>query len=103
MRLREVVPQVYQVPARGASVFLLVDERITPIDAGMCGSGRRVLAAVREIGRSPEDVAQIIVTHYHYDHIGGLAELRRATGARTAAHRVEAPSVSGGKRLAFPT
>jgi len=102
VRLREVVPQVYQVPARGASVFLLNDERITLIDAGMRGSGQRILAAVREIGRSPGDVAQIIATHYHYDHIGGLAELRQETGARTAAHRVEAPYVSGDERLPFP-
>jgi glyoxylase-like metal-dependent hydrolase (beta-lactamase superfamily II) len=102
MRLEEAMPQVFRVAAKGASVFLLSDERITLIDAGMRGSGRRILRAVKEIGRSPEDIAQVIVTHYHYDHIGGLAELRRETSARTAAHRAEAPFISGDMRLPFP-
>jgi glyoxylase-like metal-dependent hydrolase (beta-lactamase superfamily II) len=96
------MPQVYQIAAKGASVFLLSDETITLVDAGMRGSGRQILGAVKEIGRSPEDIAQVIVSHYHYDHIGGLAELRQVTPARTAAHRAEAPYISGGMRLPFP-
>ena len=96
------MPQVYQVPAKGASVFLLSDERITLVDAGMRGSGRQILGAVKEIGRSPEDIAQVVVTHYHYDHIGGLAELLQETPARAAVHLAEAPYVSGDKHLPFP-
>ena len=36
-------------------------------------------------------LATIVVTHGHPDHTGALAELRRATGAPVAAHRMELP------------
>ena len=36
----------------------------------------------------------IILTHYHLDHAGSAAELKRATGARLAVHRADAPYVS---------
>jgi glyoxylase-like metal-dependent hydrolase (beta-lactamase superfamily II) len=102
MRLEEIVPQVFQAPVKRSSVFILNDEKLTLIDAGMPGSGRRILRAVRRVGRAPDDIDLVIATHYHYDHIGGLAELRRRTPARIAVHRAEAPHVSGRERLPFP-
>jgi hydroxyacylglutathione hydrolase len=40
-------------------------------------------------------VARILVTHHHVDHAAEIAVLQRATGARAAAHRLEAPLVEG--------
>ena len=39
------------------------------IDAGMKGSGRKIIDFYRNIGVSPE---LILITHYHPDHVGGL-------------------------------
>ena len=37
----------------------------------------------------------ILLTHWHPDHVGNVAELRRRTGARIVAHAIEAPVISG--------
>lgn len=41
----------------------------------------------------------IVLTHYHWDHVGGAAELREKTGAFTVASAVDAPFISGEKEL----
>lgn len=91
--LRPILPGVVQVPLRGTSAFLLLDRRITLIDTGFRGSGARLLRSVRAAGRSPDEIERIIITHYHPDHLGGLAELQRVLPAKTAIHAVEAPVV----------
>lgn len=99
---REVVPGLYQVRTRGSRAYLVVDDRVTIIDTGSPGSGRRILEALRELGRSPEDVDTIVITHYHIDHVGGLPELQRHLPARTAVHAVEAPFIISDDPLPNP-
>ncbi len=91
--LRPILPGVVQVPLTGSSAFLLLDQRITLIDTGLRGSAKRLLRAVRLAGRSADEIERIIITHYHPDHLGGLAELQRVLPARTAIHALEAPVV----------
>ena len=45
---------------------------------------------------------QLIATHWHPDHIGGMAGLQRATGATAAAHRIEAAAIAGAPGAAIP-
>src|SRR5712692_6155612 len=91
--LRSILPGVVQVPLRGTSAFLLLDRKITLIDTGLPFSGARLLEAVRMARRSADEIEQIVITHYHPDHIGGLAELQQVLPARTGIHAVEAPVV----------
>jgi glyoxylase-like metal-dependent hydrolase (beta-lactamase superfamily II) len=93
--VRPILPGVVQVPLTGSSVFLLLDRRITLIDAGVRGSTSRLLNALRLAGRSAEEIERIIITHYHPDHLGGLAALQRLLPAKTAIHALEAPAVTG--------
>jgi hydroxyacylglutathione hydrolase len=44
-----------------------------------------------EIGRPPFDVAGILVTHAHWDHLGGIARLAEATAALVYMPEREAP------------
>lgn len=49
------------------------------------GSGcPEILAQLEENGL--EDVTHILLTHGHFDHIGAVAELKRATGAEVCIH-----------------
>jgi glyoxylase-like metal-dependent hydrolase (beta-lactamase superfamily II) len=84
----EVIPGLlYQVTHRGANVFVIAEEKITLIDSGLRESTSQVLEFIHHIGRTPEEVELIIITHNHIDHMGGLAEIRKHTGAKVAVHR----------------
>lgn len=88
-RTLEVIPHVYQLTVNGANTFLIVEEKLTLIDTAFPRSSAKVTEFIRSIGRSPEEIALIIITHNHLDHIGGLGELRRLTRAKIAAHKAD--------------
>jgi glyoxylase-like metal-dependent hydrolase (beta-lactamase superfamily II) len=96
----EIRPELHQLQAIGCGVFALLDERVTLIDAGWPGSGPLILHQLRKLGRGPQDVERIILTHYHIDHRGAVPELVRATGAEVLIHRTEAPYLQG--KLRYP-
>jgi glyoxylase-like metal-dependent hydrolase (beta-lactamase superfamily II) len=98
--IREVVPGLYRVRTRGAFAYLAIDEKVTLIDTGAPGSGEEILEAVRTLGRSVDDIANIVITHYHIDHVGGLPEIQTLVPARTGIHLAEAPYIEN--RLPLP-
>jgi hydroxyacylglutathione hydrolase len=51
-----------------------------------------VLAAAKERGWH---IAQVWITHWHPDHVGGVAEIRRTTGAQVTGPRAEADKIEG--------
>ncbi|HLH21880.1 MAG TPA: MBL fold metallo-hydrolase [Chloroflexota bacterium] len=91
--LLEVAPGVVQVPVLGAQVWLLTDGPLTLVDTGTRGSGRAILRAITRLGYRPTDLAAIVLTHYHPDHVGALPELlaRLSPLPRVAIHAAEAP------------
>ena len=78
-------------PLNTAKSFLLVGERVVVVDGGTPGGERRIERALVAAGRTLADVSLILVTHGHPDHAGGVAALRRMTGAPIAADRDEIP------------
>lgn len=86
------------VPVRTAfgRFHLLVDgARSVVIDAGFFGERRRLLRAMAAAGIGPRDVAAIVLTHAHLDHVGNLAWLREWTGAPVYAHAAEQAHLDG--------
>jgi glyoxylase-like metal-dependent hydrolase (beta-lactamase superfamily II) len=61
----------------GADAFLVTEERLTLIDAGMVGSRLMLERYLRRIGRRLAELERIVCTHGHPDHIGGVDELVR--------------------------
>jgi len=94
----KIVDNVFVVPGVVANPYILVDaDGLTVIDTGLPRSEKKILAYVAGLGRSAGDVKRIILTHSDLDHVGGLAALQKATGARTYAGKIEADSIAAGK------
>ena len=68
---------------------------LTLVDTLFEDDGAGVLEAIRKLGRSPRDLKRIVLTHAHRSHLGGLAALKRETGATVLAHEWEADIVAG--------
>ncbi|WGL15158.1 subclass B3 metallo-beta-lactamase [Microbulbifer bruguierae] len=66
------------------------------IDGGMPQLADHLLANMRRLGVSPEDLTWILHSHAHADHAGPLAEIRRATGARLASNAESAHLLANG-------
>jgi len=71
----EIAPGVHAVRLLSVYAFLVDEPQLTLIDAGLIGSAGRVQRHIERIGRRPGDLARIICTHAHPDHIGGVREL----------------------------
>lgn len=69
--------------------YLIFGETITLIDTGVAGCEKAIFNAIRSTGRDPSEIALIVLTHSHPDHIGAAAAIRKATGCTIAAHPAE--------------
>src|SRR5688572_32610018 len=69
----------YTTLFRSVHAFLLDDgDGLTLIDTLYDDDGSVVLAEIAQMGRTPADLKQIILTHAHKSHVGGLAD-RKST------------------------
>ena len=59
----------------GNSFYLETEKKKILVDAGL--SGKKITSLLAEIGRKPEDLDAIFVTHEHSDHIHGIGVLAR--------------------------
>lgn len=99
----ELAPGVYRVPTVGRDlvnsfVFVEPGGELTLVDAGLRRASRKLLAALDELGKQPSDVTRIVLTHAHYDHAGGAARMKSATGGRLLVHDGDAGFTERGER-----
>nr|AMP55661.1 subclassB3 [uncultured bacterium] len=67
------------------------------IDGTTAEAGIQVINNIRALGFKPEDVRYLLFSHEHHDHIGGLAEVQRATGAPVLARAPAVETLRRGK------
>jgi glyoxylase-like metal-dependent hydrolase (beta-lactamase superfamily II) len=93
----EIIPGIHQVDGVNGNCYILVRDGLTVIDTGIPGSGKKILTYIRErLHREPKEIRTIIITHFHMDHIGGVAALKKASpGAKIAIGEADAGYVSG--------
>ncbi|MEA2499476.1 MAG: hypothetical protein QOH26_1881 [Actinomycetota bacterium] len=94
---KKIAPGVYRLSVGGVGAFLLDDDgAVTVVDTGLPGNVDEIWGGLKTIGRSPKDVKNILVTHYHQDHIGCLAPLTQGTDATVYAPAGEAAFIRSG-------
>lgn len=69
--------------------YLIYGETITLIDTGVAGGEVQIFETIRSSGRNPSEIALIILTHSHPDHIGSARAIQRESCCSIAAHPAE--------------
>ncbi|HWW61065.1 MAG TPA: subclass B3 metallo-beta-lactamase, partial [Thermoanaerobaculia bacterium] len=92
-----IAGNVYYVGASEVTSYLIT----TPnghivIDGGYVETAPQIRANIAKLGFRVEDVKILLASHAHYDHAGGLAELKRVTGAKFYASAADAPQFARG-------
>jgi glyoxylase-like metal-dependent hydrolase (beta-lactamase superfamily II) len=101
--MAELVPGVHHIRLGLFQAYVYEHgDRLTLIDTGLATSAQAILDAVAGLGRAPDDLRQVVVTHCHEDHTGSLADLAERTGADVLAHRLDAPFIRGEAQAPAP-
>jgi metallo-beta-lactamase class B len=97
-----IIGNVYHVGASDVTSFLIA----TPaghilLDGGFAETAPQIEANLRALGFRLEDVRILLNSHAHLDHAGGLAELKRRSGARLHASEADSRLLRSGGRGDF--
>ncbi|WP_109699069.1 MBL fold metallo-hydrolase [Chitinophaga deserti] len=96
MSIRRITGNVYELNLGKSNAFLIDDEKLTLIDTGEPDSTGLILELLQSIGRGPDDLKNILLTHSHPDHSGSAADLKAITGAKVYMHAAEKKWVEAG-------
>jgi metallo-beta-lactamase class B len=96
-----IIGNIYYVGASDITSYLIV----TPagdilLDGGFVETAPQIEANIQTLGFKLADVKIILSSHEHLDHAGGIAEMKRATGAQFLALEQEVPGLTAG--TSFP-
>jgi glyoxylase-like metal-dependent hydrolase (beta-lactamase superfamily II) len=101
--VRELAPNLYLVRPEFGQLYLWRDgDELTLVDTGTPGSGENVVDAIRRLGLDREALRWIVVTHFHGDHAGSLAEIREWSDAPVYAHAADADLIRGVGEVPLP-
>ncbi len=68
-----------------SSVLITTDAGLILVDAALPQSVPRINASIEALGFRAADVRFILTSHAHFDHVGGVRAMQRATGATVLA------------------
>lgn len=93
----KIIGNIYYVGASDVTAYLIT----TPnghilIDAGFEETVPQIKANVVKLGFKLEDIKILLINHAHYDHCGGLAEIKKLTNAKLYASPPDATVLEDG-------
>ncbi|GAA0340563.1 MBL fold metallo-hydrolase [Oceanobacillus oncorhynchi subsp. oncorhynchi] len=101
----EVLPDIYCHTIQIVNICFVQDpetKSFVLIDAGMPKSADKIIAVTEErFGKNSRPKA-IILTHGHFDHVGGLVDLVKHWNVPVYAHKLELPFLTGKKSYPEP-
>jgi glyoxylase-like metal-dependent hydrolase (beta-lactamase superfamily II) len=78
--------------------YILLGEKICLIDAGVRGTASQLQDYLKQVGRSPQEISMVLITHAHPDHIGGCLAIKNASSAFFCAHPADKPWIEDVER-----
>src|SRR5258706_286128 len=95
-----LVGNIYYVGGKNIASYLIT----TPqghilIDTGTKEMTPVITASVQKLGFNLRDIKIMLSSHAHFDHVGGHAAMKKATGAQVMAIRQDAEALEAGKDM----
>ncbi|MEI9850682.1 MAG: subclass B3 metallo-beta-lactamase [Sphingomonas sp.] len=98
-----IAGNVYYVGTAGIAAYLVTGPGgHVLIDGALPQSVGQITANIEALGFRPSDIRYLLINHAHFDHSGGLAELKRLTGAKLLASAGDAPDLEAGSTAGRP-
>ncbi|MEX2963480.1 subclass B3 metallo-beta-lactamase [Microbulbifer sp. TYP-18] len=93
----KIADNSWQIGTEAITSLLLKDPAgAVLIDGGMAQTADHLLGNLKALGLQPSDLKLILHSHAHADHVGSLAALQRATGARVVTNAESAMLLASG-------
>jgi metallo-beta-lactamase class B len=97
-----VIGNIYYVGAAEVTSFLIVTpEGNILLDSGFAETVPQIKQNISQLGFRLQDVKILLNSHAHFDHAGGLAELKNLTGAELMASEADAALLANGGKGDF--
>jgi glyoxylase-like metal-dependent hydrolase (beta-lactamase superfamily II) len=100
----QIAPGLYSIgQKKGGNVHAyLIDDggSLILIDTLFDADAAGIIAEIAQAGKRVTDLKQIVITHAHRSHIGGLATLKKLSNATVCAHEWEKEIVAGQRKAA---
>jgi metallo-beta-lactamase class B len=92
-----VIANIYYVGTEGLGAYLFTGEEGHVLLDGATPEGAAVIKAnIAKLGFKLSDVKILLNSHAHFDHSGGLADLKAVTGAKLHAMEGDVSALEGG-------
>lgn len=93
----KIIDNVYYVGTAELSVYLIATPKgLILIEAALPESVPQIEKNIETLGFKPKDVKLLLVTHAHFDHVGGTAALKKDTGGAVVAMEQDKPFLEAG-------
>jgi glyoxylase-like metal-dependent hydrolase (beta-lactamase superfamily II) len=92
MLTTDVAPGIHRIEDAYTNWYLIEDGgRLTIVDTGVPTSWGSLHDALTRLGRRPDDVEAVVLTHAHFDHVGFAERARRELGVPVLVHENDVP------------
>jgi glyoxylase-like metal-dependent hydrolase (beta-lactamase superfamily II) len=92
MLTTDVAPGIHRIEDAYTNWYLIDDGgRLTIVDAGVPTSWQSLHEALSELGRRPDDIEAVVLTHAHFDHVGFAERARKELGVPVYVHENDVP------------
>jgi glyoxylase-like metal-dependent hydrolase (beta-lactamase superfamily II) len=87
---RNVAPGIHRLQHAFVNCYIVEDgDRLTIVDCALPETWPYLVRALDVIGRSPADIAAVVLTHAHFDHLGFARRLQSEWNTPVFAHQAE--------------